>query len=210
MFNSGFIESGFDPKDIILDNEIEAKSASLPTEYDFAKFMSLYPKDQGRTYTCVPYTVSQMLECRKKLDDANSTFELDINDIYNSRPEPTNGMCMRDALDYIKYTGFKGKKEDDREKILLYGRLTSQHAIKMSVFMNGPCMMGLPVYDSTRAQFWNGNKFEGAHAIACVGYDEYGFILLNSWGQQWGDFGMCKLPYEDTNKILECWTLITK
>lgn len=210
MFNSGFIESGYDPNDLILDSEMEAKSASLPSEYDFAKFMPLYAKDQGTNYTCVPFSLSQMIECRKKLDDPNSTFQLDINDIYDSRPEPTKGMCIRDALDYIKYTGFKDKKSEDREKILLYGRLTSQYAIKMSLFMNGPCLIALPVYDSTRAQFWRGSNYEGGHAIACVGYDESGFKLLNSWGQNWGDFGMCKLPYEDVNQILECWTLITK
>lgn len=210
MFNSGFIESGYDPKDIILDAEIEAKSANIPSEYDFAKYMQLHAKDQGRTYTCVPQSLAQMIECRKKLDDPNSKFQLDINDIYDSRPEKTNGMCIRDALDYIKYTGYKDKKSNDREQILLFGRLTSQHAIKMSVFMNGPCLVALPVYDSTSPQFWRGSNYEGGHAIACVGYDENGLKLLNSWGESWGDFGMCTLPYSDMNKILECWTLITK
>ena len=76
--------------------------------------------------------------------------------------------------------------------------------------MNGPCVMALPVYDTTSDSFWRGSRLEGGHAIACVGYNEDGFILLNSWGTQWGDYGKCILPYSDINKILECWTIIEK
>jgi C1A family cysteine protease len=93
---------------------------------------------------------------------------------------------------------------------MMFGKLNSEYAIKMSVFMNGPCIMGLPVYDSSRDDFWNGSSLEGGHAIACVGYDEEGFILMNSWGSGFGFGGRCVLPYGEINKILECWAIVLK
>ena len=50
---------------------------------------------------------------------------------------------------------------------------------------------------------------EGGHAICCIGYDENGFILKNTWGGAWGDFGNCYLPYSQVNdNLLEAWGLI--
>ncbi|OAN70668.1 hypothetical protein A8B78_04225 [Jannaschia sp. EhC01] len=37
----------------------------------------------------------------------------------------------------------------------------------------------------------------GGHAFAMVGYTREGFILQNSWGQDWGHNGFALLPYED-------------
>jgi hypothetical protein len=58
--------------------------------------------------------------------------------------------------------------------------------------------------------FENGNRFkrslpliqrdgraDSGHAVAIVGYTERGFIVQNSWGEQWGDGGFALLPYED-------------
>ncbi len=35
------------------------------------------------------------------------------------------------------------------------------------------------------------------HAVAIVGYTREGFIILNSWGDGWGEKGFALLPYED-------------
>jgi len=35
------------------------------------------------------------------------------------------------------------------------------------------------------------------HAVALVGYTEEGFIVQNSWGEDWGEGGFALLPYED-------------
>jgi len=37
----------------------------------------------------------------------------------------------------------------------------------------------------------------GGHAFAVVGYTEYGFIVQNSWGANWGLSGFALLPYSD-------------
>ena len=205
MFNSGYIKSKIDENDIILDSRFE-KSLNIPNNYNFAEFMNIPAKNQGTSQKCVPYSLSTIIETNKKID--NIEYQLSIDDIYNSREPKTNGMQIKDALKYIKNVGYCALKSNIREKIITYGRLNSYFAIKNSVFINGPCIMALPVYDIERTDFWNGNNFQGGHAITCVGYNEEGLILLNSWGSDFGNNGLCTLPYTECNKILECWAII--
>jgi hypothetical protein len=40
-------------------------------------------------------------------------------------------------------------------------------------------------------------KQPGGHAFALVGYNEFGFVVQNSWGPAWGSLGFALLPYED-------------
>jgi hypothetical protein len=40
-------------------------------------------------------------------------------------------------------------------------------------------------------------KADSGHAVALVGYTSDGFIVQNSWGEQWGEGGFALLPYED-------------
>ncbi len=40
-------------------------------------------------------------------------------------------------------------------------------------------------------------RADGGHAIAIVGYTQDGFVVQNSWGQEWGYQGFALLPYED-------------
>ena len=47
---------------------------------------------------------------------------------------------------------------------------------------------------------------DGGHAFAIVGYDQRGFLILNSWGNQWGDGGLAVLTYEDwLEHAMDCW-----
>jgi hypothetical protein len=52
----------------------------------------------------------------------------------------------------------------------------------------------------------------GGHAFAIVGYDQDGFIVLNSWGRNWGRYqdrpGMAHWSYEDWRlHMLDAWVL---
>lgn len=40
-------------------------------------------------------------------------------------------------------------------------------------------------------------KDGGGHAFALVGYNQFGFVVQNSWGRNWGSHGFALLPYED-------------
>lgn len=46
----------------------------------------------------------------------------------------------------------------------------------------------------------------GGHAFALVGYNENGFVVQNSWGEDWGADGFALLPYEDwADNGLDAW-----
>lgn len=56
------------------------------------------------------------------------------------------------------------------------------------------------------------NDSDGAHAFVLVGYDERGFLVLNSWGEDWGGFngqpGLAHWQYEDwADSIIDAWAL---
>jgi hypothetical protein len=45
---------------------------------------------------------------------------------------------------------------------------------------------------------WHENiQKTGGHAFALVGYNEYGFVVQNSWGKKWGNCGFAILTYKD-------------
>jgi hypothetical protein len=47
---------------------------------------------------------------------------------------------------------------------------------------------------------------DGGHAFAIVGYTPRGFLVLNSWGPDWGDDGRAILTYEDwLEHAMDCW-----
>jgi hypothetical protein len=49
-------------------------------------------------------------------------------------------------------------------------------------------------------------RADSGHAIAIVGYNEDGFLIQNSWGEQWGSGGFALLPYEDWMlHATDCW-----
>lgn len=57
-----------------------------------------------------------------------------------------------------------------------------------------------------------GTTYQGGHAFAIVGYDQEGFLVLNSWGEDWGGFGGIKglghWRYEDwALSILDAWVV---
>jgi hypothetical protein len=58
----------------------------------------------------------------------------------------------------------------------------------------------LPVIAAAR-----GDADQG-HAFAIVGYTRDGFIVQNSWGEEWGSGGFAVLPYEDwLRNAMDCW-----
>lgn len=42
-----------------------------------------------------------------------------------------------------------------------------------------------------------GGEIAGGHAFALVGYNDIGFVVQNSWGEDWGASGFAVLTYED-------------
>jgi len=54
-----------------------------------------------------------------------------------------------------------------------------------------------------------GTKPDGGHAFALVGYNAEGFIIQNSWGQDWGFHGFALLTYNDwLNNADDAWVAV--
>lgn len=52
------------------------------------------------------------------------------------------------------------------------------------------------------------DNYSGSHAFAIVGYDDTGFWVQNSWGEQWGREGLAIWSYADWQKnIQDAWVL---
>ena len=205
--------SKLDGTEIIVDEVLD--NMDIPAEYSYLMYLpNAY--DQGNRPTCVPHAISAFVDWYNGVNGIDSDMSIDW--IYDCRENKDGeGMTLKEALKYIKKVGYTTKQDyknirkgesPELDQINMYGMLNSVFAMQRSLLINGPFILALPVYDSSRSDFWNGSKFEGGHAVACVGYDEYGLIIRNSWGTMWGSGGYCTLPYEQVNKIYEAWALI--
>jgi hypothetical protein len=51
-----------------------------------------------------------------------------------------------------------------------------------------------------------GSAEHAGHAFAIVGYNEQGFLIQNSWGEEWGSGGLALLGYGDwLANAMDCW-----
>jgi C1A family cysteine protease len=94
-----------------------------------------------------------------------------------------------------------------------YERIFLLDSIKQSLRENIPVVCGVWVdnnyYNLSRGNYlWKPlQKKLGGHAQIIIGYDDIEgvFILENSWGEDWGHNGTCKIKYEDFIKISFDW-----
>lgn len=184
------------------------KTKSLPETFSLRNYL---PKamDQGSNPTCVPCSLSTNINWNINLKNGDNKTDnkVKIFEIF----EPTgdeNGMTFKDALKFLKKEGVTTSKGNF--KIEKYAMIRSALALKYAIYANGPCVGGLPVYNTDIDRFWDKSKgqFLGGHAIAIVGWNEDGFIIRNSWGSSYGDKGYAILPYKDISKFYEIWTII--
>lgn len=201
----GCIPSKMDGSEKIFNVEEEV---TLPSYYSYVDTLPSV-LDQGSEQICVPCTVSSYLNWRENLRDGLIKDNgVSLYEIYRSRTNNGEGMTYKDALSYLRKKGVKS--DVGRLHIKQYGRVMSSMMLKYAIIMNGPCFGALPVF-SDRDKFWKktyGDIFMGYHAIAIVGYDEDGFIIRNSWGDNFGDNGYVTIPYNDFKELIEIWTVM--
>jgi C1A family cysteine protease len=100
--------------------------------------------------------------------------------------------------------------------------------IKKALANNYPFVVGIKIYDTFEKPEVSKtgivsmpnksvDKLLGGHAVICCGYtnidNEFYWIMLNSWGINWGDKGYCYIPFSymsDVNQTNDLWTLRTE
>lgn len=205
MFNSGFIPSMNGTENIydtVVDNSVQ-----LPAEFSYMKNITDV-LNQGVNPICVPCALSAYFEYKLSLTLGkieNSKFKL--YDIYDSRSVKTDGMQVKEGIEYTINTG--AKYGDNIIKANNYYAIKSIFALKHAIVTNGPCIMGLPVHNANAADFWEPayGSILGYHAVAVVGYDKDGFIIRNSWGRKFGNKGYTYIKNADIKKASEIWTI---
>ena len=185
-----------------------SEEITLPESYSYVDVLPSV-LNQGQDQICVPCTISSYLNWKKNLKDGTSKDnDISLFEIYRSRTNYGEGMTYKDALKYLRKNGVKSNA--GRLYISQYGRVMSELLLKYAIIMNGPCFGALPVY-SDRDCFWRkgyGDRLQGYHAIALVGYNKEGFIIRNSWGTSFGDDGYVTIPYNEFNELIEIWTVM--
>lgn len=205
MFNSGMLPSVIDGSEIIFQEPI--KNIGLPKRFSY---MNNLPEvlDQGSNPICVPCSLSAYLNWEMNLKTGQEVDNgIELFDIYDSRTSYGDGMTFKEALRYLQKEGVATIKGN--VKINRYAKVNSIYALKHALIMNGPCVGGLPVYNSYKTEFWDKRgDLEGLHAVCIVGYTEDGFIIRNSWGESYGEDGYAFITNEDANKFTEIWTMM--
>ncbi|MEG0546378.1 MAG: C1 family peptidase [Oscillospiraceae bacterium] len=95
--------------------------------------------------------------------------------------------------------------------------------VKQYLFLkNQPVLVGVQVYESFESEIVSSTGFIpipnekkeqllGGHAMLIVGYDDkiQSFIVMNSWGNSWGDNGYGYLPYDFArlNYAFDFWVI---
>lgn len=181
---------------------------SLPEAFSLRNYLPAV-MDQGPNPTCVPCSIASNINWRLNLEgvDNKTDNRIKIFEIF----EPTgseDGMTFKDAFSFLKENGVTTKK--GKFKIKKYAMVRSAMALKYAIYANGPCVGGLPVYNTSVDKFWDKTKgdYLGGHAIAIVGWTEDGFIIRNSWGASYGHEGYAVIPYKEINRFFELWTII--
>lgn len=139
-------------------------------------------KDQDINGNCLAHAVAAMMEWR------GSKYNV-LKDYYS----PQFIFDNRQDLDELDIK--------DIERIIKTKaiRINTIEELKTALSENGPCIINLQMYNRT-TRMWkpiDSRRVIGMHSLLVVGYNWDGFILRNSWGQNWGDEGYCIFPYAD-------------
>lgn len=136
-----------------------------------------------------------------------------------------SGMYTRDAINTVAkygdvpYTYFPGnvevpdaieKFESEVDKIepmgykfklAEYFKLKDERAVKTSLMENGPVVFSMHWFNDIKVK--DGvmhtkcvkTKNTGGHCMVIYGWNEIGWKIQNSWGDDWGDGGTAVIPY---------------
>jgi len=227
------LKSPDDPRDLIYEALAQERKGKMPVVIDLRCY-AFDPLDQGRRGTCAPISGAAIREIRRSMNLGKWTDDdrLSPEFIYFHREYPAaRGMHGRDVFRILHERGIppesfhpygreskpgrKAYKEAKKNRIGGYAKVTTPDGLKQALYHYGACYMSLPCYNDS-AEFWrrkNGLSLPRSHkgqrgvghAVVVVGYNKYGFILRNSWGDNWNGDGHTILPYKDWSRVWECW-----
>jgi len=123
----------------------------------------------------------------------------------NSCSKEPSSSLKREANAY-KIKGFQRLTEDGQsnseEMLSIKQNLAKGSPVVIGMMVGGSFMqnmMGKDVWFPTNADYEK--RGFGGHAMCVIGYDDFkeggAFQIMNSWGEQWGNKGVCWVRYSD-------------
>jgi C1A family cysteine protease len=231
-----------DTRDYPLTRIPPALRAKLPAIVDYTDKM-VGVSDQGDEGTCVGFATVDGMKEYQETKEWKKTIQLSVRYVYSEAqkidgyPDDEEGTDIRCAMKVLNVKGvppqscWKYKPHQTNKpcnnaddlamayRIDRYVRLKTLAEMKESLFVNGPFVAGVEVYESwmTAAVDKAGvipmpkkdEELLGGHAICIVGYDDKKkrFKFKNSWSRGWGDDGYGYLLYTYMTKYgMDCWS----
>ena len=154
-------------------------------------------EDQGSSPMCAAYSATSYIESILWRKTGVLPPDIDPCKLYdwakhNDGDPDGDGTTLVAVLDGLAALGHIAP--DCETKVIM-----SPFDIKSAVHRYGFCLLGLNITD----EWFRGNRdisdtsapFVGGHAVLCVGYDDYGVWVLNSWGSVWGQGGFARISW---------------
>lgn len=203
------------------------RAIKIPKKYMCPNLLKV--KNQGSRGTCVAMTLSCVKEYQESMDDDHMKgIAMSPNSLYIYRSTTDGGMYVRNALKILSEKGMclevtfpygkdepkkipdKAVKEALNYKIKSYARIETLEGAKKAILEYGPLIAAFPYYDNGKYEFWEqpqiNTKTDGGHAVAIVGWNEDGFIIRNSWGDDWNGNGHVVYPFSQWGVHWEMWS----
>ena len=217
----GAIFSGYDARDYKL--VYTASTAEFPKEFEL-QMRGI--KNQGSVGSCVAHSLSSIIEYYNfnQTGNPNKMSVGYIYGNRTTSDYKDEGMIMRDALEAVRKFGdvehsmFPYNEETPKaielfetarydlfhqgypNRISQYCRVTSENAIKSALMAGNPILMAMTWYNDMKVVngilVTNHRGNAGGHCMFIYGWDEKGWKVQNSWGEDWGNNGCMIIPYE--------------
>lgn len=215
------------------DYRFKSKIVSAPIFPEKWEIVLSEVKDQGIVNSCVAHSLATFLEKFNKEKMSVGWIYGYRPFGYNQ----DQGMYPREALKTLQKVGdvpyqyFDHNKEMTEIKKLVdnklsllselasnykiesYARIYTEEEIKKCLLQSTPVPISIPVYNDLDYDLnyiikEPEGELQGYHMIIICGYNQYGYIIQNSWGKYWGDKGQAILPFD--YPIDSAWAISTK
>ena len=234
----GCLRDKLDERDFLMRSYLPL--VKLPVKLDYTVKMSPV-RDQGDEGTCVGFASSVGMKEYQEQKDYEKLVVLSPRYLYSEckkidgMPESEGtsirmamkvlfdkGVCRENFWPYVPKQINKAKSgavaDAKKFKVKSFARILNLHELRTSLAVNGPCVIGVQVYegmmDAKNGVVPMPGKEEysvGGHAICHVGYEDgkKRIKFKNSWSEKWGDNGYGYLPYTYIEKfMMDAWSSV--
>jgi C1A family cysteine protease len=188
-------------------------------------------KNQLSCGSCVSFCSCAVIEANMRIKAQDHNLAVDLSEAFLQfcGGGSCSGWGLTSGLDFAKSTGVTDEAcfpyqpqnmpcsnrcsdwQSRLQKINSYAAHNSMQARKDAIANIGPVLAGMAVYSdffsysSGVYQKTSGSTLSGYHCICVVGYDDNQqcWIIKNSWGENWGNNGYCKIKYGQADLLID-------